>query len=182
MPTRTIGLIGGECTGKTTLAHLVAEDLAVAGLSADVVDDHLRTFVERVGRVPIQTEQAELMRLQRNAVAQAVDRSLDWVIVDPDPFMTAVYSVVYFDDDSLIPAGLTDLAMRDLIVWCRADIPWIADGIMRDGDHIRMETEAVIADILADSTLPVTSVTGTQIERRDLVRQVTRHTLRRSPL
>lgn len=182
MPTRTIGLIGGECTGKTTLAHLIAEDLAAANLTTEVVNDQLRSFVERVGRVPVQTEQMQLMRWQRDAVAQAADQGVDWVIVDPDPFMTAVYSVVYFDDDSLIPAGLADLAMRDLVVWCRADIPWVADGIMRDGDHIRMETEAVIADILETSTVPVTSVTGTQIERLDLVRQVTRHTLRRSPL
>ncbi len=49
---RRIGLVGGEGTGKTTLASA----LAVA-LPACVVDESLRAFVEREGRTPRADEQ-----------------------------------------------------------------------------------------------------------------------------
>jgi nicotinamide riboside kinase len=58
--------------------------------------------------------------------------------------MTAVYSVLYFDDPTLLPAALAHATGYDLVVWCAPDIPWVADGVMRDGADRRAEAEAVI--------------------------------------
>jgi nicotinamide riboside kinase len=60
MPTvRRLGLVGGECSGKSTLAAALA-----AALPALVVDESLRGFVEREARTPAREEQEPLMREQ----------------------------------------------------------------------------------------------------------------------
>ena len=55
-----IGLIGGECTGKTTTATDLAGRFAAA-----VTPEALRDFVIRHGRTPRAEEQRPIMREQR---------------------------------------------------------------------------------------------------------------------
>jgi nicotinamide riboside kinase len=141
MPTvRRLGLIGGECSGKSTLAAALA-----AALPAGVVDESLRGFVERTARTPAREEQEPLMREQeRREDAAATVSAQPWLVADPAPLMTAVYSLLYFDDPTLLPAALEHAAGYDLVVWCAPDIPWVADGLMRDGADRRAEAAALI--------------------------------------
>ena len=72
-----------------------------------------------------------------------------WVIADPLPLMTAVYSVVYFDDDALMTQGIADAASYDALLWCAPDLPWIAEEGMRDGEDLRDRADAVIREYIA---------------------------------
>lgn len=158
MEPRRIGLLGGECTGKTTLA----EDLART-LPGFVAEEYLRDFVQDFGRPPTAADQEGIYLTQQMTV-RTVERAAaysdtPWVIADPLPLMTAVYSVVYFDDHSLIDAGIADASSYDVLLWCAPDIPWMAEAGMRDGGDFRDRADQVIREYVAPR-LEVTVISG----------------------
>lgn len=168
---RRIGLIGGEGSGKTTLAGALA-----ALLPACVVDESLRAFVEREGRTPRRDEQESLMRDQaarEDEVAAACPHP--WLVADPAPLMTAVYSLLYFDDDSLVAPALQHAAAYDLVVWCRPDMPWVPDGRQRDGSGQRDAADAIVGRLVREELAPrgirVTGVEGDVDHRVAAVRR-----------
>lgn len=146
--TRRLGLLGGECTGKTTLAEALAREWG-----ARVVPERLRAFVAEQGRTPRVDEQAGLLLSQQDAEDAAAAAS-SIVIADPAALMTAVYSVAYFDDESLLDRGCRLAAGYDLLVWCGTGIPWTADGIQRDGPHERARVDALIDRIVRERLDP----------------------------
>jgi nicotinamide riboside kinase len=140
-----IGLLGGECTGKTTLAEDVAQSLN--GL---VAPEYLRDFVRDFGRLP-QVDDQEGIFLTQQVTVHTVSRAaahsqVPLVIADPLPLMTAVYSLVYFDSKELITPGLSDAASYDLIVCCTRTDEWTPDGLQRDGLMRQEQAQAVIHD------------------------------------
>lgn len=154
-------LLGGECTGKSALAESLTH---AAG--AIIVPEQLRGFVNSHGRTPEQDEQAEIAHAQQNQLDQVLaDTTRSTLIVcDPAPIMTAIYSVQYFDDRTLLDAFLSPpasgAAARDTIwVWCQPDLPWIEDGLHRDGPDARARTHELIKDLvlprLADDRLVI---------------------------
>jgi hypothetical protein len=68
--------------------------------------------------------------------------------------MTAVYSVVYFDDASAY----------DVLLWCAPDIPWTEDDGMRDGSDHRERTDKVIAARMSPQ-LPLHRISRSADER-----------------
>lgn len=155
--TQRIGLLGGECTGKSALASALERELG-----ACVVRERLRDFVDLHGRAPLQHEQATIMQEQMDAEAAAArDCPADWLVCDPAPLMTAVYSETYFADRSLTEAGVAHAMAYDVLLWCDEDIPWVPDGMMRDGPTFRSTEHAVIERILRETGLRATPVSGT---------------------
>lgn len=159
-PPARIGLIGGECTGKSTLARLLA-----TALPACVVDESLRDFTERMGRPPQREEQAGLLAEQadrEDAAAASCDR--DVLVADPAVLMTAVYSLLYFEDDTLVSRAIAHAQGYALLVWCAPDLPWEPDPGQRDGAGHRDRADAIIADLvereLRPRGIPVLHVTG----------------------
>jgi nicotinamide riboside kinase len=148
-------LLGGECTGKTALAQALAKAWLhqFPTRPVSVVSEALRDFTSRAGRTPSLGEQQEIWQQQTQLLIEATQTTPDegLVICDPAPLMTAVYSVQYFDDDSLIPRALEDTHPADPIVLCSPDIPWEPDGIQRDGPPARQRTH----DLLEELILPL---------------------------
>ena len=164
---RRIGLIGGECSGKSTLA----QDLGRV-LDACVVPERLRAFVDEAGRNPVESEQRGIMLDQQAAEdAAALTCPSGIVIADSAPLMIAVYSVAYFDDDSLIGPAVELARGYDLMLWCDIDLPWVADGIQRDGPEVREREHGIIASIvrhdLADAGIAVELVSGQRPDRAE---------------
>ena len=54
--------------------------------------------------------------------------------------MTAVYSIQYYDDWSLLPRALEWTSVSDCVVWCQDDFPWQPDP-QRDGSHARARSQ-----------------------------------------
>jgi len=121
-----IGLLGGECTGKTTLAQQLAN-----AIPAFIGEEYLREFVTTFGRVPSLADQEGIFLTQ-----QATMNTL--------PVMTAVYSLLYFDNHDLLVDGLADAATYDLIVWCRPDVGWASDRGQRDGQAYALAADGAI--------------------------------------
>lgn len=160
-----IGLLGGECSGKSTLASALG-----ATLPACIVPEALRDFVDRHGRPPHPHEQRDIrdeQRAREASVAQTCRHP--WVVVDPAPLMTAVYSIVYFGDRRLLDDDLRHAHDYDLLVWCAPDIPWQPDGDQRDGPDHRRAADEVIRELVEGSGLlravDVLHVTGSVEDR-----------------
>jgi nicotinamide riboside kinase len=163
MASRRIGLLGGESSGKTTLAMGLAD-----ALPAFVAEEYLRDFVRDFGRLPALADQEGIFLTQQmtvSTVARAAEYAeTPWVIADPLPLMTAVYSIVYFDDDTLLDAGIEDASTYDTILWCAPDFAWVDDEGVRDGAEHRDRADRVIAELIAP-LLPLARISGTPLER-----------------
>lgn len=163
-----ISVVGGECTGKSTLAEALGVQLP-----AVVIPEFLREWVELRGRVPLPDEQAAVMAEHRDAEVLALrqtDRSgLRWAVSDSGPLMTAVYSIQYYDDDSLLPQALEWTALSSTVVWCQDDFPWHPDP-QRDGSHARKTSQETLASIFTEHPrLPVLRVRGAIEDRVETV-------------
>lgn len=156
---RTIALVGAECTGKTSLAAGLAE--ALGGLW---LPELLREFCDREGRTPRLDEQVALMREQMSREADAMRRAaregLAWVIVDSTPLVTALYSVMYFDDRSLLPEALAHQRDHTVTLLADIDLAWEADGILRDGPPVRARFHGLLVDTLREHRIAHATVSG----------------------
>jgi len=166
-PHLRLGLLGGECTGKSSLAELIGLETG-----AHVVDEYLRTFVENEGRPPRPEEQLAIFETQRAWDQHSCPTDIH--VADPIPGMTAVYSAVYFDDDSLFDQAIEDSTRFDLLIWCDTDIPWEPDGAQRDGPEFRAAAHAVLAErvvpLLRGAGIPVVKASGSVDARWATVR------------
>ncbi|MGI9123141.1 MAG: AAA family ATPase [Mycobacterium sp.] len=159
-----ISVVGGECTGKSTLAAALG-----VRLPATVVTEFLRGWVEQHGRVPTPAEQADVMAAHReseiSALLQADRIGQPWVVSDSGPLMTAVYSIQYYDDPSLLPRALEWTAHSASVVWCQDDFPWQPDP-QRDGSHARATSQQILAEIFAEHPQLPTLTVGGSFENR----------------
>lgn len=155
-----IAVIGAECTGKTWLCSTLAEQYR--GLW---VPETLREFVDRTGRAPQQHEQAVLMREQITredaALAQANAGAHRLVAFDSAPLVTALYSRLYFADDSLLAAAVEHhVARYDATLFAATDLPWEPDGLQRDGPEQRERFHGLLLACLNERQIPHTLVQG----------------------
>jgi nicotinamide riboside kinase len=160
MQTQLICLIGAECTGKTTLAQALSEELN--GLW---VPEYLRTFCNARGRTPTVQEQAHIIETQyqheESACQRASEEGKRWVFCDTAPLLTAIYSVFVFGDNALLASARTLHSRYALTLLLQPDIAWAADGMQRDGDHVRAPIQAMLEAQLAQIGRPVVRVSGT---------------------
>ena len=143
-----IAIVGAESTGKTALAAALCERLSAAtGWRCAAVPELLRGWCDREGRTPHPDEQAGIAQAQTDAIDAAV-LSNDLVICDTTALMTAIYSDYLFDDASLLPGALAFHRRCALTLLTALDLPWVADGMQRDGPHVQAPVDAAIRSAL----------------------------------
>lgn len=158
---RVVTLLGGESTGKTTLAQALTGALARSGVTVAQVPEHLRTWCEQNRRAPRADEQAALAHEQaRRTDLAAGDVAVEIVIADTSPLVVAVYSELYFGDASLVEAALAWQRGVDLTLVMGLDLPWVADGLFRDSAAVRDATDARLRTHLQAASIPFQSVHG----------------------
>lgn len=152
-----ICLMGAECTGKTTLAQHLAQELS--GLW---VPERLRLFCDALGRTPRQHEQIDILEQQARDEMAALDKAARYqqryVFCDTAPLLTAVYSEFVFGDTSLYPRARELHARYAMTLIMAPDLPWIADGLQRDGAHVQQPIHTKIVEELRNlggTTYPV---------------------------
>ena len=82
------------------------------------------------------------------------------MIADTTALMTAVYSDFLFDDQSLYVEALAAQAQYDLTLLMGLDMPWVADGLQRDGPHVRDKVDDLIRQALQTVNLAVPTIYG----------------------
>ena len=159
-----IALLGAESTGKTTLSHALADRLRERGHRVETVGVVLREWCVREGRAPRPEEQLPIAREQERRVDAAADRA-DIVIADTTALMVAIHGAMLFDDDPLYRFALERQRGYDLTLLTGLDIPWVADGLQRDGPHAREPVDALVRGSLAKAGVPYRVVYGSGEDR-----------------
>ena len=155
-----VALLGAESTGKSTLAGQLAQALRECGHAALVVGEYLREWCDREGRTPRPEEQLAIAQEQERRV-DATAAAGGIVLADTTSLMVAIYSAMLFDDPSLHPFALERLRAYDLVLVTGLDLPWVADGLQRDGPHVREPVDALLRQALAGGGIPYRVVYGT---------------------
>lgn len=158
-----IALLGAESTGKSQLALALGERLQQSGLTVHRVDEYLREWCDTHQRTPRQDEQRHIFETQIGRVLAAPADAV--VIADTTPLMTAVYSQMLFDDDSLNALAMAHQSVYDVTLLTGLDLPWVSDGLQRDGPHVREPVDTAIRRMLSLAGLPYQVVYGTGEQR-----------------
>jgi HTH-type transcriptional regulator, transcriptional repressor of NAD biosynthesis genes len=160
---RRVCLLGGESTGKTTLAMALASELDTVW----VPEYGREVWTEKAGRLDL----ADMEHIGRVQVAREEDAALHanrFVFCDTTPLTTRFFSQHLF---GRVQPGLARLAEReyDLTVLCPPDFGFVQDGI-RHGGSFRDEQHAWYLRQLTERGIPFLLAPGSLRERIELVR------------
>lgn len=159
-----VALVGAESTGKTTLAGEIGETLSTRGMRVVVVGEALRDFCIERGRTPRRDEQIVIADEQTRRI-EAAAASAEVVVADTTALMIAVYSNYVFGDTSLYARVEAEQRRCDLTLLTALDLPWQADGLQRDGAHVREPVDALIRAALARADARFETIAGTGATR-----------------
>lgn len=155
-----LALLGAESTGKTTLAGEIAASLRDEGEAAVVVGEVLREFCAERVRTPRRDEQQAIADEQTGRIAAAAARAVDVVVADTSALMVAVYSDLVFGDTGLYERAESAQRQFDLTLLTGLDLPWRADGLQRDGPHVRRPVDARLRAALASAGVAPVQISG----------------------
>jgi nicotinamide riboside kinase len=161
-----VALLGAESTGKTRLSQDLATALRQKGHSVAVVPEVLREWCAREGRTPRPEEQLPIAQEQERRV-DAATAEAGLVIADTTALMVAIYSAMLFEDGSLYQFALQRQRGYDLTLVTGLDVPWVADGLQRDGPHVREPVDLLVRDRLTRAGVPYKVVYGLGQARTD---------------
>lgn len=152
---KRVALLGAESTGKTTLAQALAQTYQTVW-----VPEYGRAFVERQGRLPEAHEMLSIAQKQVDWEAEACQRAYKILFADTTPLTTALYADYYFGAAEPALWRLAETHAYDLILVTEDDIPWVADGLQRDGETVRYALQKRFKQKLTDLQLPFHLVKG----------------------
>lgn len=156
-----VAVVGAESTGKSWLTQALAGVLRARGQAVHTVDEVLRQWCDRAGRTPQRHEQMAIAQQQAQAAQPPCQPTLDtWLLSDTTPLMTAVYSHLMFEDESLYPMALAHQALYDITLVTGLDLPWVADGLQRDGPQVRGPVDTLVRQALERSGMAYRVVYG----------------------
>jgi len=154
-------LTGSESSGKTELAHALAERL-----DAPVAEEFVRHFAqEHGGRIEF-SDHGAIARGQMAMEDAATASATELVILDTDLISTVVYCEHYF---GRCPEWIEQAARAraaDLYLLMQPDIPWIADGVRDRGDR-REELHALFRARLHAFGVRFVEIGGDRAQRLD---------------
>ncbi len=155
-----IAIVGAESTGKSVLAQDLTLRLSEAtGLRCALVTEFLRDWCEAEGRTPRADEQYGIASAQTAQIDAAAALN-DIVVCDTSALMTAIYSQHLFGDHSLLATAQTFHRRCSLTLLTALDLPWVADGLQRDGPQVRAPVDALIRRALLSAGLGYSVVAG----------------------
>lgn len=159
--TRRLALLGGESSGKTTLAAALAERLGTSWVA-----EYGRELWELQGGLN-ETDLLKIAREQVRREEQACIAAGDWLVCDTSPLTTLGYSHWMF---GRVHPELLSLALRpyDAIVLCCPDFPFVQDGTRQNGGF-RLEQHAWHLERLRSGSTPWLLATGAVDLRVDQV-------------
>jgi nicotinamide riboside kinase len=154
-----ITLLGAESTGKSDLSLALAQHLQNQGTQAVAVPEYLREWCAAQGRTPQPHEQLHIAATQTQRIATAA-QTHSAVVADTTALMTAVYSEYVFGDLSLYPSALAQQRQYTVTLLSGLDMPWVADGIQREGDYVRAPVDALLRRRLGEAGIGYQVVYG----------------------
>lgn len=151
---------GSECTGKSTLARALAEHYG-----APWVPEYARQFVRDSGRAPEAADVETIARGQIEGEDRLAAGAGDLLVLDTDLLSTVVYARHYFGRCPPWVVDALEERRPDLYLLAGIDVPWVADGAMRDRGDRREEMQLLFLETLEEFDCPWLAVDGSA-ERR----------------
>jgi NadR type nicotinamide-nucleotide adenylyltransferase len=163
---RRIVLTGGECTGKTTLARLLAERYDTAWV-AEAAREAALAKAEPLGPDDVALIARAHIAASDAALGEATRRERPAVFFDQDLLSTVVYARHYYGDCPRWIERVAAERLGDLYLLCHPDLPWVADPA-RDRGGMREEIHALFSAALGEAGARVAHVTGAGEKRISL--------------
>jgi HTH-type transcriptional regulator, transcriptional repressor of NAD biosynthesis genes len=162
-----LALLGGESSGKTTLAKQLAQSLHSVW-----VPEYGRELWEALRRTLTVDELVAVARKQVALEDEYSARAAGWLVCDTTPLTTLQYCL---HDHGHAPAELLALARRPyaLTLVCEPDFGFVQDGCRRD-DGFRAAQHAWTMAQLAAQRVPWLSVGGPPAQRLQTALQALR--------
>jgi NadR type nicotinamide-nucleotide adenylyltransferase len=155
-----VAILGAESTGKSTLAAALALHYKTVW-----VPEYLREFVQAERRVPFEQDQFRIAQIQLEREQAAAAGASRFLFCDTTPFMTAIYSGVYWGWVDPQLAALDLLHDYALTLVAAPDGPWVPDGLQRDSAAVRQAVHQAVIDKLEDRRIAYTLVSGSLEQR-----------------
>lgn len=155
---KRIGILGGESSGKTTLAQALA-----AALQSTWAPEYGRElWVKKSGALTF-ADMLEIASMQVAREEQLAQQANRWLACDTTPLTTLCYSHAMFDQAD---AALEALAERryDILLLCAPDFPFAQDGTRRDTEF-RARQHEWYQDSLDKKQIAYTVVAGSLEQR-----------------
>jgi nicotinamide riboside kinase len=154
-----IAILGAECTGKSELGKQLQQHFQALGKSVQHIPEYLRTWCDTEKRTPRKEEQLAIATEQARQISNAA--ASDILIADTTALTVAAYSDLLFKDPSLYDMALTHQRSFDATLLMGLDLPWVEDGIQRDGAHMREPVDTALRAALARGGIQFQVVYGT---------------------
>jgi len=142
-----VAILGAECTGKSALGLALVSRLQTQQTPWTMAPEYLREWCDTHQRTPTQAEQNDIAQVQEQRV-NTLAAGPNSVVADTTSLMTAIYSHVLFQDESLYSVALEHQRSYDLTLVTATDIPWVADGLQRDGIEMRSAVDRKLRSVL----------------------------------
>jgi len=172
-----IAIVGAECTGKSSLAEGLSNYFSEHH-SSNWVPEYLRFFVEDSKRTPLPNEQILIAREQKaledrlgqSLMTSSKDSVNALLFCDTTPLMTSVYNQVIFGKSDVLVDQMAAKHDYDLTLFTQIDLPWVSDGVQRDGPETQAAVHELIKLKLKELQIPYQTISGS-FEQRALQAQ-----------
>ena len=154
-----IAIVGAESTGKSELTKQLEQYFQAQGKSVELIPEYLRTWCETENRTPRKDEQLAIATEQIRQINSAF--ACDVLLADTTALTVAVYSDLLFSDTSLYDMALAHQRSFDATLLMGLDLPWVQDGIQRDGAHLRGPVDTALRASLTRGGIQFQVVYGT---------------------
>ncbi|WOB08840.1 AAA family ATPase [Piscinibacter gummiphilus] len=142
-------LLGGESSGKSTLAQALAERHGTP-----FVAEYGRELWERQGGVLLEPDLLHIAEEQVRREDAAAARAGPFLACDTSPLTTLFYAL---DQFGRADPALMALAERryDLVVLCEPDFPFVQDGTRRDAGFRQRQTDWYVTQLAQRGITPL---------------------------
>lgn len=154
-----IALLGAESTGKSELAKQLSQHFQAQGKSVHLIPEYLRSWCDAKRRTPRKEEQLDIAVEQVRQINNA--SACDVLVADTTALTVAVYSDLLFNDTALYSPAVTHQRTFDASLLMGLDLPWVEDGIQRDGSHMREPVDTALRAVLNREGIAFQVVYGT---------------------
>lgn len=157
---KRVAIVGAESAGKTTLAAQLSQALTTVWMP-----EYGREFVDRKGGIPTLDESRILTEetlLRQNALAHQANRVL---VCDTELIVLKVLADVHFGYSPQHILDGIEQQQFDLYLLADIDIPWVGDGVHREGVEVREAQHRQFKEELISRNISYHIISGSIEER-----------------
>jgi len=156
---------GAESTGKSTLAHQLADELG-----CPLVPEYGRAYAETCGIDFGMPDLLAIAREQDRLARKAATTRPALLLLDTDPLITAAWAEMLFGE---VPRELLAYPKAELYLLFAPDVPWVADGTRFFGkDEARGRFAELAESMLVRTGVSYRTISGSWDDRERQVREI----------